>query len=145
MVESQKKTVAFNGRDEFLYVNKELYKQSSLFDKLFGITTQGHVYEDEPWNHLTEMDLVDVLIFYGVFAVILDLILPLYLIVKILIGLFKKMDSLFDSDIALPGMALFLYLLAIVFAGHVLLQPAVGIYLAYLLIYLYKKVGIKHE
>ena len=143
--ESQKKTVAFNGRDEFLYVNKELYKQSSLFDKLFGITTQGHVYEDEPWNHLTEMDLVDVLIFYGVFAVILDLILPLYLIVKILIGLFKKMDSLFDSDIALPGMALFLYLLAIVFAGHVLLQPAVGIYLAYLIIYLYKKVGVKHE
>ena len=145
VVESQKKTVAFNGRDEFLYVNKELYKQSSLFDKLFGITTQGHVYEDEPWNHLTEMDLVDVLIFYGVFAIILDLILPLYLIVKILIGLFKKMDSLFDSDIALPGMALFLYLLAIVFAGHVLLQPAVGIYLAYLIIYLYKKVGVKHE
>ncbi len=145
IVESQKKTVAFNGRDEFLYVNKELYKQSSIFDKLFGITTQGHVYENESWNHLTEMDLFDILIFYGVFALILDLIIPFYIIVKILIGLFKKLDLLFDSDIALPGMALFLYILAIAFAGHVLLQPAVGIYLAYLLIYLYMKVGVKHE
>jgi len=143
--ESQKKTVAFNGRDEFLFVNKKLYKESSLFDKLFGITTQGHSFEGEPWNNLTEMDLFDVLIFYGIFALILDLIMPLYLVVKILIGLFKKLDLLFDSDVALPGMALFIFILAIIFAGHVLLQPAVGIYLAYLLIYLYKKVGVKNE
>ncbi len=89
------------------------------------------------------MDLFDILIFHGIFAVILDLIVPLFLIVKIIIGLIKKMDLLFDSDVALPGMTLFVFLLVLWFAGHVLLQPAVSIYLAYLLVYLYKKVGVK--
>ena len=143
--ESQKRTVAFNGRDEFLSVNKELYKKSSLFDKFFGITTQGHIYENESWNHLSEMDLFDILIYYGIFALILDLVLFLYIIVKIVIGLIKHMDLLMDSDVALPGMTLFVFLLVMWFAGHVLLQPAVGIYLAYLLIYLFMKVGVKHE
>ncbi len=136
--DSQVKTVAFNGRDEFLAYNKDLYKKSSLFDKFFGITNQHKEYE-----HLTEMDLFDILIFHGIFAVILDLIVPLFLIVKIIIGLIKKMDLLFDSDVALPGMTLFVFLLVLWFAGHVLLQPAVSIYLAYLLVYLYKKVGVK--
>ena len=143
--ESQKRTVAFNGRDEFLSVNKELYKKASLCDKFFGITTQGHIYENESWNHLSEMDLFDILIYYGIFALILDLVLFLYIIVKIVIGLIKHMDLLMDSDVALPGMTLFVFLLVMWFAGHVLLQPAVGIYLAYLLIYLFMKVGVKHE
>jgi hypothetical protein len=138
--DSQKRTVAFNGRDEFLSANKQLYKEASLFDKLFGITTQAKGYE-----HLTEMDMFDVLFLYGIFAVILDIVLMAYIIVKILIGLIKHMDLLFDSDVALPGMTLFVFLLVIWFAGHVLLQPAVSIYLAYLLIYLYKKVGVKNE
>ena len=136
--DSQVKTVAFNGRDEFLAYNKDLYKNASLFDKFFGITNQHKEYE-----HLTEMDLFDILIFHGIFAVILDLIVPLFLIVKIIIGLIKKMDLLFDSDVALPGMTLFVFLLVLWFAGHVLLQPAVSIYLAYLLVYLYKKVGVR--
>lgn len=142
---SQIRTVAFNGRDEFLSVNKKLYKESSLFDKFFGITNQGHTYENQPWNTLSEMDFFDVLFYYGIFAFILDIVLMMYIIVNILINLFKKLDFLMDSSIALPGMSLFVFLLVMWFAGHVLLQPAVGIYLAYLLIYLYRKVGVKHE
>jgi hypothetical protein len=143
--DSQAKTVAFNGRDEFLSVNKDLYKKSSLFDKFFGITTQGHTYKDAEWTTLSEMDLFDILIYYGIFALILDVVLFVYIMVRIVMSLIKKMDLLMDSDVAIPGMCLFIFLLVMWFAGHVLLQPAVGIYLAYLLIYLFMKVGVKNE
>lgn len=143
--DSQAKTVAFNGRDEFLSVNKDLYKNSSLFDKFFGITTQGHTYKDAEWTTLSEMDLFDILIYYGIFALILDVVLFVYIMVRIVMSLIKKMDLLMDSDVAIPGMCLFIFLLVMWFAGHVLLQPAVGIYLAYLLIYLFMKVGVKNE
>ena len=138
--ENKKRTVAFNGRDDFLKCNKEIYKNTNLFNKLFGITKTEYKCEGVPWSHETEMDLHDILFYHGLFALILDLLIPAYLIYNILKNIFKNIKSIFKNNIILSGLLISLMILVSILAGHILLQPAVSIYFAYSLIYLYRKV-----
>lgn len=139
--ETVKNTIMFSGRDDFVKINKQIYKDSTLFNKLFGITNQGNYLNGEEYNHIVERDFHDLLIIYGIFGFIIELILPVYLIIKIIKKIIKNMKILLSDEIILIGLVLGMILIISFIAGHCLFQPAVSIYLAYLFNILYKKVN----
>lgn len=139
--ETVKNTIMFSGRDDFVKINKQIYKNSTLFNKLFGITNQGNYLNGEEYNHIVERDFHDLLIIYGIFGFIIELILPVYLIIKIIKKIIKNMKILLSDEIILIGLVLGIILIISFIAGHCLFQPAVSIYLAYLFNILYKKVN----
>lgn len=139
--ETVKNTIMFSGRDDFVKINKQIYKDSTLFNKLFGITNQGNYLNGEEYNHIVERDFHDLLIIYGIFGFIIELILPVYLIIKIIKKIIKNMKILLSDEIILIGLVLGMILIISFTAGHCLFQPAVSIYLAYLFNILYKKVN----
>lgn len=139
--ETVKNTIMFSGRDDFVKINKQIYKNSTLFNKLFGITNQGNYLNGEEYNHIVERDFHDLLIIYGIFGFIIELILPVYLIIKIIKKIIKNMKILLSDEIILIGLVLGMILIISFIAGHCLFQPAVSIYLAYLFNILYKKVN----
>lgn len=133
-------TLMFNGRSTFVEINKSLYKNSNLFNKLFGITTQGNYVKGELYNHISERDFHDLLIYYGIFGFVLLLLLPGYLFVIILKKVIKNIKILKNDEIIIIGIVISFMLLGSFIAGHCLFQPAVSIYLAYLIALFYKKV-----
>ena len=139
--ETVKNTIMFSGRDDFVKINKQIYKDSTLFNKLFGITNQGNYLNGEEYNHIVERDFHDLLIIYGIFGFIIELILPVYLIIKVIKKIIKNMKILLSDEIILIGLVLGMILIISFIAGHCLFQPAVSIYLAYLFNILYKKVN----
>lgn len=139
--ETVKNTIMFSGRDDFVKINKQIYKDSTLFNKLFGITNQGNYLNGEEYNHIVERDFHDLLIIYGIFGFIIELILPVYLIIKVIKKIIKNMKILLSDEIILIGLVLGIILIISFIAGHCLFQPAVSIYLAYLFNILYKKVN----
>lgn len=139
--ETVKNTIMFSGRDDFIKINKQIYKDSKLFNKLFGITNQENYLNGEKYNLIVERDYHDLLIIYGIFGFIIELILPIYLLINIIKKVIKNMKILLSDEIILLGLVLGMILIISYIAGHCLFQPAVSIYLAYLFNILYKKVN----
>lgn len=139
--ETVKNTIMFSGRDDFVKINKQIYKDSKLFNKLFGITNQENYLNGEKYNLIVERDYHDLLIIYGIFGFIIELILPIYLLINIIKKIIKNMKILLSDEIILLGLVLGMILIISYIAGHCLFQPAVSIYLAYLFNILYKKVN----
>lgn len=139
--ETVKNTIMFSGRDDFVKINKQIYKDSKLFNKLFGITNQENYLNGEKYNLIVERDYHDLLIIYGIFGFIIELILPIYLLINIIKKIIKNMKILLSDEIILLGLVLGMILIISYIAGHCLFQPAVSMYLAYLFNILYKKVN----
>lgn len=135
-------TMIFNGRNDFIVANKTIYRNSSLFNKLFGITTQGNYYEGLPYNHINERDFHDLLIYYGIIGFIVEMLLPIYLLVKVFKKIFKNIKILFKDEIMIYIVVISIMLFGSFIAGHCLFQPAVSIYLAYLITLFCKKVEV---
>lgn len=127
------KEIVFNGRNDFIVANKTIYKEAPLFNKLFGITTQGNYYEGLPYNHINERDFHDLVIYYGIFGFIIDMLLPVYLLVLVIKKVIKNIKLLFNDEIIIYVIVIAIMLFGSFIAGHALFQPAVSIYLAYLI------------
>ena len=108
---------------------------------MFGITNQENYLNGEKYNLIVERDYHDLLIIYGIFGFIIELILPIYLLINIIKKIIKNMKILLSDEIILLGLVLGMILIISYIAGHCLFQPAVSIYLAYLFNILYKKVN----
>lgn len=132
--------LVFNGREDYVKINWSIYKNSSIFHKLFGITTQGNYYEGQSYDHISERDFHDLLMYYGVVGFILEMLLPFYLVIQIGKKLSKNIKVLWNDETVLLGIVISMILFGSFLAGHCLFQPAVSIYLAYLVALLYKKV-----
>lgn len=134
--------IVFNGRNDFVTANKTIYKEASLFNKLFGITTQGNFYEGVPYNHINERDFHDLLMYYGVLGFIVEMLLPIYLLIKICKKALKNIKILFKDEIIIYTLVISIMLFGSFIAGHLLFQPAVSIYLAYLIALFCKKIEV---
>lgn len=122
--------LVFNDRDEFLIYNKEIYKNSSLFNKLFGITNQGNYINGIKYDHICERDLHDLIIYYGIIGLLVELLIPFILLIKLIKNIVKKPKIMLDDKFIITGIVSALILAVSYLAGHTLFNPAVSIYLA---------------
>lgn len=122
--------LVFNDRDEFLIYNKEIYKNSSLFNKLFGITNQGNYINGIKYDHICERDLHDLIIYYGIIGLLVELLIPFILLIKLIKNIVKKPKTMLDDKFIITGIVSALILAVSYLAGHTLFNPAVSIYLA---------------
>lgn len=119
-----------SGRMDFFYDNFLVYKESGLKNILFGLGWSDRENINYTLDKkLIEVDILDILIHYGVIGIFLYFLTLIYLAIKLIINLkYVSSESI---------MYIFLFLLSImisIFAGHVLGAPAVSIYLDLILL-----------
>lgn len=131
--------LVFSGRDDFVKINKAIYKEASLFNKLFGITDQGNYYDGMLVTHINERDFHDLYMIYGVVGLIVELILPVSLFIGFIKNLISKYKLLLNDKLVILGMVMCLLLMVSYMAGHSLMHPAVAFYIAYIMNDLIKK------
>lgn len=134
--------LVYNGRNDFVAVNKIIYKNAPLFNKLFGITDQDNYYENQPITHINERDFHDLYMIYGIIGLIVELLLPIYIAAKMLKKIIKNIKIFLDDEIIILGTVLVLLLLVSYMAGHSLMHPAVAFYIAYVINDLFKRIRV---
>lgn len=133
-------SLVFNGRDDFLIVNKKMYNDSSIFSKLYGLTSNDKFYDGIYYEKTVERDFHDLLFQYGLIGFIIELSLPVYLLISIFLKIIKSKKSKIDEEICILVTSITFILLGSYLAGHFLFAPAVSIYVAYSISLLSKKV-----
>lgn len=123
-----------SGRGDFFSYTVQQYREADLSQKLFGMGPGGN-YEKNP--KLIEMDYFDWFFSYGIIGFILLIAPLLFTILVIVKRLFKYKFRQISPTFVGVAVAVGLGLGISLFAGHILLNPASGIYLSLLLSYLY--------
>lgn len=124
------KTTTVSGRDDFLKANKEKFTNSNLLNKLIGI---GFI-ENENGNikelKLTEMDYYDILFCSGIMGTTL-FALP----ILIFAVMFIRYSMINKNKITIELIySIVMAAVVALLAGHVLVSPAVSIYIAIILV-----------
>lgn len=134
--------LVFSGRNDFVRINKEIYRNAPVFNKLFGITDQGNYYDNQLVKHINERDFHDLYMIYGIVGLIVEMLLPVSLFIVFIKNLFKNVKLILNDEIAILGMVMILLLMVSYMAGHSLMHPAVAFYIAYVMSDLIKKVRV---
>ena len=108
----------FSQRLTFLSYKKEIYSNSKVYNKLFGI---GYYHNDEVDKYI-EMDYFDIYYNHGVIGFILSITIILYFIYKIFI---YKQKLIFERYMLYTSLLLILILSF--FTGHIILAPSVSL------------------
>lgn len=124
------KTSTVSGRNDYLKANKEKFANSNLYGKMMGISFVEGEKEQPKELKLTEMDYYDILFCNGIVGTIL-FVLP----ILVFAITFLRYTMLHKSNIPLEliysiGIAGAVALLA----GHVIVSPAVSIYLVMIVV-----------
>lgn len=127
--------ITVSGRDEFLTKNFEKYKNSSLLEKIFGngylTTIDGEIQA----NKLVEMDIFDIIFSHGIIGAILIFLPVIYMFILIIINIFKNLKKvIFDECIILTCYSILIAYGISLLAGHVLVAPAVSIFIVFNLV-----------
>lgn len=122
----------FSSRLSFWEESSKLYQKASLSEKLIGL---GYTKDNEEVK-MIEMDPLDIFYRHG----IIGFLLYFSIVVYVLYNIFRKYAKKKKTESTMVyGSSLFLIILLTFFTGHILLAPAVSIYVCYLLIHLYLK------
>ncbi|MBR5227303.1 MAG: O-antigen ligase family protein [Clostridia bacterium] len=120
----------YNGRQNFLMNQKELYKNSDLFEKLFGLKNDNILKYDGEIK-LVELDYYDIVINYGIIGFLVWHFIIIYSIALII----KELTTTKQFSLQIL-VNLFVNLVLIIvanIAGHVLLCSTVAICFAFCL------------
>lgn len=123
-------TVVFSGRTDFFLKNYSIYYESSLSDKLFGLSWSNRPSLNyNVQKKLVEIDFLDIFLHYGILGFIVYFI-PLFYFFYMFFKnrRFIKMRCIYFTFLLLLCLAISS------FSGHVLAAPAVSIYLVLLMI-----------
>lgn len=126
--------VLLSGRQIFLVETHQMFLEAPLLQKLFGMGYAGN-YLDTP--KLVEMDFLDLFYSYGIVGFFVFLLPFIYAITTITINFKLYKSKLYKLEFGLVLCSLVLGLAIAFIAGHVLFAPAVSIYLAVLLAYIF--------
>ena len=129
------KIVMLSGRDVLLKSAYEIYKDSSMVDKFFGIGFSNREVINNGWiSKLVEMDLFDVLFRYGIIGFIIYMLPVGMIIFKVAVTTFKSKFKLsFEQIIYGYGTAIGIGFGF--FIGHVFGAPSVSFYLAFISVF----------
>lgn len=122
----------FKGREIYLKEYKELYTDTNILQRLFGIGYFKDNESNENLPYVIEMDFYDLIFKFGYvgFVVILFPIgLYMFNIIKIII---KHPKEIFKEEWIIMG-GVVICLFGSIISGHVLFAPAVTTYLSYIL------------
>ncbi len=108
----------FSQRVTFLTDRKDIYNNSSLSEKLFGI---GY-YHDEKKAKLVEMDYFDIYLNHGIIGFIIFMGTYLY----VLINLTNKKRKL-DFNLYMLNISILLVIFLSLFTGHIITAPSVSL------------------
>ena len=126
---ASKLKILLSGRDRFLINNINVYANSNLSDKLFGLG-----WNDRPEINYTvskkviEIDVADIFIHYGIIGFLIYFLPLFYCLVLGIINI-----KYFTIETWLSLLTLMTEMGISIFAGHVLSAPAVSTYLVLLI------------
>lgn len=125
----------YNGRNEYLEAQKEIYKNTSILERTFGLKMENRIKGEDGINFkLIEMDPYDIAISYGIIGVAIYYGPIVFALFKLLYSMFAKY-KLTEKNI-LTVISVILVLCISTIAGHVLLSSTIVIFLAYWLVLL---------
>lgn len=134
-------TESVSGRDEFLKANKEKFFSGSSLDRIFGIGYLTNINGEVKETKLVEMDYFDIFFNQGYLGTIVFFAPIAYIALVTIWNLLKNFKKMIlDPEILLMGYSVFISFGIALLAGHVLVAPAVSIYMAVFMILLYFKV-----
>lgn len=132
----------FSSRNIYFQNNINKYLNASNQEKLFGLTT-GPTKNDTKTSNLSELDMVDIFVFYGILGTIVILGYIILLSFKTIITFFGNFkENILDFELCATCLSFMISILIAFTAGHVLGAPAVSIYLALNLAYLTEKLNL---
>jgi len=131
--------IVFSGREDFLVLYKEDYSEAPLVQKAFGMGYGGNNTNE---GHPIEMDFHDLFFNLGIVGFIVYLLPFIYLAFRIIVDILRNVKDKFNIESALFGASIILGFGVAYTAGHVLTAPAVSIYLAVLIAYLFQRVSL---
>lgn len=129
-------TKIVSSRDIYAIETYEDYERAHVMRKLFGLGYAGDYYDDVDVK-IIEMDFVDYVFSYGLVGTVYFLLV----FVLFLVYVVKAVFSTHGPTRGKVLYALFAFLLAMsvsLLAGHIWFAPAVGIYLAAMIVMLYR-------
>lgn len=128
-------TAIVSGRNLFLQNNMNIFKNSIIANKMFGI---GYVDKNENGyfdRKTVEIDYCDIFILQGIIGAILffaPILIFVFMLIKNLLKNFKNV--ILNEDVICMLTAIGLIAFVAMFAGHTLVAPAVSIYAVIILI-----------
>jgi len=129
--------VVFNGREDYLKETKKVYEKSTKTQQIIGTGRESNFIEEKKVKAYIERDFHDVFYANGVLGFVLFLVpLVCFLLLAIKRILFDIKNNA-NTYSAMLLMCLCIGLGAAYISGHVLLAPAVSIYVALILSLLY--------
>jgi O-antigen ligase like membrane protein len=134
MNKEQMQHLILSGRNEYLALQQNYFAQSPWMQKLFGMGYGGN-YPKTP--KLIEMDFHDLFFSFGIVGFFVYIAPLIYVLVHIGCRLFRNIHTFIDLEFILISSGIALELGIALTAGHVLTAPAVSIYLAVLIAYLF--------
>ncbi|AOL35804.1 MULTISPECIES: O-antigen ligase family protein [Geobacillus thermoleovorans group] len=132
--EEQMQHLILSGRHEYLAQQKAEFREASLMQKCFGMGYGGN-YEKTP--KMIEMDFHDLFFSFGVIGFLVYIAPLLYIIASIGWKIGRYWRAALNSEYMLIASSIILGLGIAFVAGHVLTAPAVSLYVAVLLAYLF--------
>ncbi len=117
--------IIYSGRKTKREIKKELVKDASFIQKLFGST----LYNDKENEVIAESDYFDIYYSYGIIGLVIYLLLPSYILIRFVILFLNKIKKHLDNDkIICCGITLILTFSIAYFSGHTYFAPTVSIY-----------------
>lgn len=129
----QMENLVLSGREHFLSIQKQYFRDAPITQKLFGMGYGGN-YPQQP--KLIEMDFYDVFYSLGILGFILYFIPLAWILVQTVRYALRHLPESFTIGNVLIAAGAVLGLGIAFTAGHVLTAPSVSIYLGMLLAYL---------
>lgn len=120
----------FSERLTFLGNKKNIYDNSSFYQKLFGI---GYLENNKETKSI-EIDYYDIYYSHGLIGFIVFFSIYIY----VLIDLIKGKHTI-DFNRCMISISLFLVIILSMFSGHIITAPAVSLFVAIIIIYLKEK------
>ena len=117
----------FSERLTFYTDKSYLYKDSNIYQKLFGI---GYINENKTVK-LIEMDYYDIYYSHGLIGFIIFMFIPIYVLLK-----FAFQKRIYDFNMHMINTSLLLVIFLSFFTGHIITAPAVSIIVIMIILYL---------
>lgn len=120
----------FSERLTFLNNKKQIYDNSTIYQKLFGI---GYL-ENNKETKLIEIDYYDIYYSHGFIGFIIIFSIYVYILINLIKGKHK-----IDFNRCMISISLFLIIILSLFTGHIITSPAVSIFVVIIILYLDEK------
>lgn len=122
--------VIYSGRQDFKEYQRKKYEDSGILNKLFGLkNNEINNIEGVGSFEIVERDFHDVLYNYGIVGTVMFFLPAIYMLGVIAIGVIVNMKRI-DVKIVAFGISIALALSVAYIAGHVLLTPAIVMFVS---------------